>query len=99
MDPSFTDENTASKQLTEVLKKNGIKTDSLLDEHFIFASMFWGAVAGGYLLYARKQRETMPLIGGVAMMAVSFMVTSWFWMSLASIGIMIAVWRLSRQGY
>ncbi|MEI7532980.1 MAG: hypothetical protein WCK57_01320 [Verrucomicrobiae bacterium] len=99
VDPAITDDNAATKQLTEVLNKNGIKTDSLLDEHFIFASMFWGAVAGGYLLYARKQREVTPLIGGIAMMAVSFMVTSWFWMSLASIAIMIAVWRLCRQGY
>ena len=48
---------------------------------------FWNAaVAGGYLLYARKQREIPPLIGGVVMMAVSFMVTSWFTMAgLASL--------------
>ena len=99
IDPAVTDDNAATKQLTEILKKNGVKTDSLLDEHFIFASMFWGAVAGGYLLYARKQREIIPLVGGVAMMAVSFMVTSWFWMSLASIAIMVAVWQLCRRGY
>lgn len=99
VDPAITDDNAAAKQLTEVLKKNGIKTDSLLDEHFLFASMFWGAVAGGYLLYARKQREVMPFIGGVAMLAVSFMVGSWFWMSLASIVIMFAVWWLCKQGY
>ena len=99
IDSAITDDNAAAKQLTEVLKKNGIKTDNLLDENFIYASMFWGAVAGGYLLYARKQREVMPFIGGVAMMAVSFMVVSWFWMSLASIAIMAVVWRLCRQGY
>ena len=99
IDPAITDDNAAAKQVTEVLKKNGIKTDSLMDEHFLFASLIWGAVAGGYLLYARKQREITPFIGGVAMMAVSFLVTSWFWMSLGSIGIMVAVWWLCRQGY
>ena len=99
IDPAVTDDNAATKQLTEILKKNGVKTDSLLDEHFIFASMFWGAVAGGYLLYARKQREIMPLVGGVAMMVVSFMVASWVWMSLTSIAIMFAVWWLCRRGY
>jgi len=99
IDPAVTDDNAATKQLTEILKKNGVKTDSLLDEHFIFASMFWGAVAGGYLLYARKQREIMPLVGGVAMMVVSFMVASWVWMSLTSIAIMVAVWWLCRRGY
>jgi hypothetical protein len=99
IDPAVTDDSAATKQLKEILKKNGVQTDSLMDEHFLFASMFWGAVAGGYLVYARKQREVMPFIGGVAMMAVSFMVGSWFWMSLASIAIMVAVWWLGRQGY
>lgn len=99
IDPAITDDNPVTKQLTDVLKKNGIKTEGMLDEHFMFASVIWGAVAGGYLLYARKQREITPFIGGVAMMVVSFLVASWFWMSLASIAIMVAVWRLSKQGY
>ncbi len=98
-DPTVTDDNPATKQLTELLKKNGGQSDSLMHEHFLFASMFWGAVAGGYLLYARKQWEVMPFIGGVAMMTVSFIVVSWFWMSLASIAIMVAVWWLCKQGF
>jgi hypothetical protein len=99
IDPAITDDSAATKQLTDVLKKNGIKTDSLLDEHFLFASMIWGAVAGGYLLYARKQRETTPFIGGAAMMGASFLITSWFWMSLACIAIMVAVWWRCKQDY
>jgi hypothetical protein len=98
IDPAITDDNAATKQLTEVLKKNGVKTEDLLDEHFMFASMFWSAVAGGYLLYARKQRETTPLLGGVAMMAVSFMVASWFWMSLICIGLMFGVYYRMKRG-
>jgi hypothetical protein len=99
MDPNITDDSASAKMLNDVLKKNGVKTDSLLDEHFLFASVIWGGVAGGYLFYARKQREIMPLIGGIAMMAVSFMIASWFWMSLASIGIMVAVYSLMKRGY
>ncbi len=98
IDPSITDDNAAAKQLTDVMKKNGIKTEDLLDEHFMFASMFWGAVSGGYLLYARKQREITPLIGGVAIMAVSFMVTSWFWMSLICIALMFGVYYQMKRG-
>jgi hypothetical protein len=98
VDPTITDDNSATKQLTEVLKKNGIKMDDVLDEHFMFASVIWGAVAGGYLLYARKQREIPPLIGGVAMMAASFMITSWFWMSLLCIGLMFGVYYQMKRG-
>ena len=98
IDPAIADDTAATKQLTEVLKKNGIKTDNLLDEHFMFASMIWGAVAGGYLVYARRQREIPPFIGGVAMMAVSFMVTSWFWMSLICAALMFGVYYLMKRG-
>ena len=98
MDPNITDDSASTKMLNDVLKKNGIKTESMLDEHFLFASVIWGGVAGGYLFYARKQREVTPFIGGVAMMAASFLITSWFWMSLASIGIMVAVyWQMKRE--
>ena len=99
VDPSITDDSAPTRQLTEILKKNGVQTDSLLDSHFLFASVIWGGVAGGYLVFAKKQREIMPFIGGVAMMAVSFMITSWFWMSLASIAIMVAVYSLMKRGY
>jgi len=98
IDPSITDDGASTKMLNDVLKKNGIKTESMLDEHFLFASVIWGGVAGGYLFYARKQREVTPFIGGVAMMAASFLITSWFWMTLASIGIMVAVyWQMKRE--
>jgi len=97
IDPSITEEGAATKQLTEALKKNGVKVEDLMDEHFLFASMFWGAVAGGYLLYARKQRETTPLIGGVVMLAVSFMVASWFWMSLICIAVMFGVYHQMKR--
>ena len=92
IDPAITDDNAAAKQLTEVLKKNGVKMDSVLDEHFLFASMIWSAVAGGYLLYARRQREITPFIGGMAMMAVSFLIASWFWMSFVCIALMFGIY-------
>jgi hypothetical protein len=98
IDPNITDDNASTKMLNDVLKKNGIKTESMLDAHFLLASVIWGGVAGGYLFYARKQREVTPFIGGAAMMASSFLVTSWFWMSLASIAIMVWVyWQMKRE--
>ena len=70
-----------------------------LDTNFLFASLIWGTVGGGYLLYARKQREIVPFIGGVAMIAASFMVTSWFWMSVICIALMAGVYLMVKQGY
>ena len=97
LDPGIFDDNSQVKELTEALKKEGIKTDSLLDEQFLFASLLWGSVGAGYVLYARRQREVAPLIGGVAMIGVSFLVGSWFWMSILCLALMVAVYQLMKQ--
>jgi hypothetical protein len=90
-------ENPQVKQLTDALQKEGIKTDDLMNENFLFASLFWGSIAGGYCIYGWKQRSGFPLAGGVAMTAVSFFITSWFWMSLACIALMVAVWQMVKR--
>jgi hypothetical protein len=48
----------------------------LLNEHYLWASCIWGAVASGYLIYGWRQRATIPFLGGVAMTAASFFITS-----------------------
>ena len=99
IDPQIVGDNPQVKQLMEDLEKEGIKTNSLLDEHFLFASLFWGSVGAGYLIYARKQRIIVPFIGGVAMIAVSYFVSSWVWMSVICIALMVAIYQLLKRGY
>jgi hypothetical protein len=70
-----------------------------LDEHYIWASCIWGAVASGYLIYGWRQRATIPFLGGVVMTAASFFITSALLMSLACIALMFAVYWLLKQGY
>ena len=98
IDPELLADNPQVKQLAEALKKEGFKPESAMNQNFLFASLFWGTVGGGYLIYARKQREITPLLGGVAMIAVSFLVTSWLWMSLACLALMVGVWQMLKQG-
>ncbi len=97
IDPEIVGDNPAVQKFKDAMKKEGVKPESLLNESFLFASLFWGTIGSGYLLYARKQREIPPFIGGVAMIAVSFM-SSWFWMSVISIAIMVGVWQIMKQG-
>jgi predicted phage tail protein len=76
----------------------GMNLHLMLNENFIWASMLWGAVGGGYLLYGWRQQATIPFVGGAAMTAASFFLPA-LWMSLASVAIMYAVWWLCKQGY
>jgi len=99
LDPQVLEDNPQVKQLMETLKQDGLTTDSLLDEHFLFASLLWGSVGAGYLLYGRKQRSMVPFVGGAAMIAVSFWISSWVWMSLVCVLLIVAVHQLIKRGY
>jgi hypothetical protein len=72
---------------------------NLLDTHFLFASLFWGSVGVGYWIYGKKQREMIPMLAGVAMIAVSYLVSSWLLMTLLCILLAVAVYLLLKRGY
>lgn len=72
---------------------------NLFNTSFLLASLLWGSVGVGYWIYGKKQREMIPMIGGILMIAVSYFVSSWFLMSLLSIALMVAVYWLVKQGY
>jgi hypothetical protein len=71
---------------------------NLFDAKFLIASLLWGSIGGGYFIYGKKQQEIVPLIGGLAMIAVSYLVGSALLMSLISIALMVAVYVLLRRG-
>jgi hypothetical protein len=69
-----------------------------LDMGGLIASLFWGGIGMGFLVYARKQRSIPALLGGVGLVGISyFMADSAVWMSLAGVGILIGVYFLSRR--
>ena len=71
----------------------------LLNQHYLWASCIWGAIASGYWVYGMRQKSLISFLGGVAMMAASFFIVSALLMSLACLAIVFAVWWLLRQGY
>ena len=71
---------------------------NLFDAKFLFASLIWGSVGLGYCIYGKKQREIVPLVGGIAMIAVSYLVASALLMSLISIALIVGVYVLVRRG-
>jgi hypothetical protein len=71
----------------------------LLNEHYLWASCIWGAIASGYIIYGWRQRATIPFVGGAAMTAVSFFIVSALLMSLVCIALMVAVHWLLKHEY
>ena len=66
--------------------------------NFLVASMIWGSIATGYLIYGWRQKAVMPLVGGAGMMAASFLIGSAL-LSLACIALIAVVYWLAKQGY
>jgi hypothetical protein len=69
------------------------------DSSFLFASLLWGSIGFGYWIYGKKQREMMPMVGGVVMIVVSYAVSSWLLMTLICIALMVAVYQLMKRGH
>jgi len=70
--------------------------------HFVLgglmASVFWGGIGVGFFVYGKKQRSAPPLIGGIALIGISyFLAGSALWMSLAAVGILVGIYYWSRQ--
>lgn len=70
----------------------------LMNQRFLWASMFWGAIASGYLIYGWRQRAAIPFLGGGVMMTVSCFLPA-LPMSLICLTTMAAVYWLLKQGY
>ena len=73
--------------------------ENLFDTNFLLASLLWGSIGVGYFIYGKKQSAMMPMIGGVVICAVSYVVSSWLLMTLLCIGIIVAIHWLIKRGY
>jgi len=70
----------------------------LMNQNFLWASLFWGAVGSGYLIYGWRQQAAIPFAGGAAITACSFFLPA-LWMTLACLAAMGLVYWLLKQGY
>ncbi|HEX4119315.1 MAG TPA: amino acid transport protein [Verrucomicrobiae bacterium] len=66
-----------------------------LDSSTLFASLLWGSIGAGYMIYGKKQRSAPAFAGGILMIVVSYFSTT-VWMSVISVGIMVGVYFWSR---
>ena len=48
----------------------------------LFASLIWGSIGLGFAIYGKKQRTTVPLVGGIVLMGISYLIGSALIMSL-----------------
>jgi hypothetical protein len=64
----------------------------------LFASLLWGSIGFGFAVYGKRQSAMVPLAGGVALMAISYLISSALYMSLEGAGLVAAMYWFRHVG-
>ena len=57
----------------------------------LFASLIWGSIGMGFAIYGKKQRTTVPLVGGIVLMGISYFIGSALVMSLVGVALVAGI--------
>jgi len=71
----------------------------MFDLNNLLASLVWGAVGTGFFIYGKRCGVSPALIGGLAIIGVSYFVGSALFMSLISVGLIAGTIGFIRHGY
>lgn len=70
-----------------------------LEPGFLLASVIWGAIGIGFLVYGKRQKEAIPFIAGIGMLAASYLASGPWMMSGICLLLIAAVYVLRRLGW
>ena len=69
-----------------------------MTEGYLIASLIWGTLGFGIFLYGKKSQQLPPMLGGLAMMGLSYF-TGPLLMSVLSVLIILGLIQAKRLGH
>ncbi|MCE5249769.1 hypothetical protein LLG96_06065 [bacterium] len=63
---------------------------------YLFSAIVWGAVGLGFFIYGKKQKSAIPLIGGIVLMGITYLVKDSLNMALVSLAIIAGMYGLKK---
>ena len=63
---------------------------------YLFAALIWGSIGTGFAIYGKKQKATAPLLGGLLLIAITYLITSALYMSLVGVALVAGIWWLGK---
>ena len=64
---------------------------------YLFTAFFWGTIGFGFFIYGKKQKSMIPLVGGILLMGVTYLVRTALNLSLISIAIIGGIYVMSKR--
>lgn len=68
-----------------------------MDPLYLFAALVWGSIGLGFFIYGKKQKRPVPLVGGIVLMAVCYIVKTPLSLSLAGIALVAGIYLLGKR--
>jgi hypothetical protein len=68
-----------------------------LNASYLLLSLLWSTIGAGMWIYGKKQRSGPALFGGLALIAISWLISSAIWMSVVAIAIIVGAYLWSRE--
>lgn len=68
-----------------------------ISSYTLIASLIWGSIGFGFATFGWKQKDPLPLIGGIALMAISYFIWSAIPMSLVGTALVALIIFLKRR--
>ena len=68
-----------------------------LDANSLIASLIWGSIGSGFVIYGKKQSEPITLFGGLALVGISYFIESALIMSLVGAALVAGIFWLRRR--
>jgi hypothetical protein len=65
---------------------------------FLIASLVWGSIGLGFVVYGKRQSAVVPVVGGIALIAISYFVGSALVMSIIGAALVAAMIRFRNVG-
>ena len=63
----------------------------------LIASVIWGSIGLGFAIYGWRQKSSVPLFGGLALMAISYFISSALFMSLIGATLIVGIIWLNKR--
>jgi len=63
---------------------------------YLFAALIWGSIGLGFAIYGKRQKAPVPLLGGILLMGISYLISSALYMSLVGAVLVAGILWLGR---